>query len=101
MLAQRYFDPTTGLYNYLQFHNDILMIGAERTGATVVLAPQPPSLPVTHKPLYIRDILFVFLRRRLVFVSSMRYLGGSGMRCIRMGFAQQSFSGTTTNFAVE
>ena len=101
MLAQRYFDPTTGLYNYLQFHNDILTIGAERTGATVVLTPQPPSLPVTHKPLYTRHILFVFLRRRLVFVSSMTYLGGSGMRCIRMGFAQQSFSGITTNFAVE
>ena len=60
MLAQRYFDPTTGLYNYLQLHNDILTIGAERTGATVVLTPQPPSLPVTHNVLYKHDTFCLF-----------------------------------------
>jgi Ca2+-binding EF-hand superfamily protein len=44
-LAHRYFDPTTGLYNYLQFHNDILTIGARGTTATVTLTPQLPSIP--------------------------------------------------------
>ena len=46
-LAHRYFDPTTGLYNYLQFHNDILTIGAGGTTATVTLTPQLPSIPVS------------------------------------------------------
>ena len=44
-LAQRYYDPTTGLYNYLHFHNDLSTIGAEGTEATVTLT-QPPSIPV-------------------------------------------------------
>lgn len=44
-LAQRYYDPNTGLYNYLQFHNDLSTIGAEGTEASTTLV-KLPSLPV-------------------------------------------------------
>ena len=44
-LAQRYYDSTTGLYNYLQFHNDILKIGTEGVEVTCLTTP-PTSLPV-------------------------------------------------------
>ena len=49
-LAQRYYDPNTGLYNYLQFHNDLSAIGAE--GTEVSSAPtRLASLSVrTHVP---------------------------------------------------
>ena len=53
MLGHRYFDPTTGLYNYLQFHNDILTIGAGETGATLELTPQLPSIPVSSREMFV------------------------------------------------
>ena len=32
-LAQYYYDPATGLHNYLQFHNDIVSLGGGEGGA--------------------------------------------------------------------
>ena len=32
-LAQLYYDPATGLHNYLQFHNDIVSLDREEGGA--------------------------------------------------------------------
>ena len=32
-LAQYYYDPATGLHNYLQFHNDIVSLDREEGGA--------------------------------------------------------------------
>ena len=33
-LAQYYYDPATGLHNYLQFHNDIVSFDGGEGGAT-------------------------------------------------------------------
>ena len=44
-LVQRYRDPTSGLYNYMQFHTDIERLGREEEGGGSG-PPQPPSMPV-------------------------------------------------------
>ena len=44
-LVQRYRDPSSGLYNYMQFHTDIERLGREEEGGGSG-PPQPPSMPV-------------------------------------------------------
>ena len=58
-LAQRYYDPTTGLYNYLQFHNDLSTIGAEETETTITLT-QVPSIQVCILNMYIWPLRLSF-----------------------------------------
>ena len=105
MLGHRYFDPTTGLYNYLQFHNDILTIGAGETGATLELTPQLPSIPVSSREMSVITHSHVSfpstIHRRLVCVTLMRYFGGSGMPFTRTEFVLQSFSEITTSSGAE
>ena len=45
-LVQRYRDPSSGLYNYMQFHNDIERLRREEEEGGVSEPPQPPSVPV-------------------------------------------------------
>ena len=48
-LVQRYRDPSSGLYNYMQFHNDIERLGREEEGGGSG-PPQPLSMPVRMIP---------------------------------------------------
>ena len=50
-LAQRYHDPATGLYNYLQFHTDIERLGGGGEGEGGG-PPTPLSAPVRTEILY-------------------------------------------------
>ena len=50
-LAQRYYDPTTGLCSYIQFHNDLMVAGAEGVGGTS-LTIQVTSMAVSF---YVRE----------------------------------------------
>lgn len=45
-LAQRYYDPATGLHNYLQFHNDVVRVGEENGSGL----GKSPHAPVVKKP---------------------------------------------------
>ena len=46
-LAQYYYDPATGLHNYLQFHNDIVSFDGGEGGATT-LEIMPTVAKVTY-----------------------------------------------------
>ena len=47
LLAERYYDPTTRLYNYLRLNSDIKCL-CERQGLnTIPLIPKPPSPTVS------------------------------------------------------
>ena len=46
-LAQRYYDPATGLHNYLQFHNDIIQMG-EESGNGMGISSQAPVIKKTE-----------------------------------------------------
>ena len=45
-LAQHYLDPSTGLYNYLRFHADIVAMEREEEGGECAEPPRPSSAKV-------------------------------------------------------
>ena len=45
-LARHYLDPSTGLYNYLRFHADIIALEREEEGRDCSEPPRPPSAKV-------------------------------------------------------
>ena len=45
-LARHYLDPSTGLYNYLRFHADIIALQREEEGGDCSQPPRPPSAKV-------------------------------------------------------
>jgi hypothetical protein len=109
-LAQFYYDPTTGLHNYLQFHNDIVSLDREEGGAKESI-----QLNINVKVLFevhVYAALFSFLppfppppslpsSRNHQWLVLMRSFSESEMSSTRMASGQQSFSVIMTNSGVE
>ena len=60
-LVQCYRDPSSGLYNYMQFHNDIERLRREEEEEGGSGPPQPPSAPVRTIPGYFYSLMTHFL----------------------------------------
>ena len=94
-LAQYYYDPATGLHNYLQFHNDIVSLDREEGGAKETM-PLDTNIKVLLKCIVLHASMSALFSlspsRNHLWLVLMRSFSVSETSSTKMVLGLQSFS---------